>query len=70
MATDWITTAEAVGLSGYNAEYIRRLIRTGKVKAHKFGIVWQISRTSLLAYIREGKKSVDKRRGAKGSNTT
>ncbi len=70
MAQDWITTAEAVRLSDYNAEYTRRLIRAGKIKAQKFGIVWQIDRASLLVYIRESKKSADKRRGAKGSNTT
>jgi len=62
---DWITTAEAARLSGYNPIYLRGLIRDGKVKAHKFGIVWQVDRASLLAYIRAAEKSGDKRRGAK-----
>jgi len=46
---DWIPTAEAMRLTGYNAEYLRRLIRQGKVVARKFGSVWQVDRASLLA---------------------
>lgn len=62
---DWITSAEAARLSGYNPVYLRSLIRAGTVKARKFGIVWQIDRVSLLGYIRAAEKSTDKRRGAK-----
>ena len=62
---DWITTAGAARLSGYNAAYLRELIRTGKVKAQKWGRDWQVSRASLLAYMRAAEKSADKRRGAK-----
>jgi excisionase family DNA binding protein len=62
---DWITTAEAVKLSGYNADHLRELIRDGKIEAQKFGQVWQVSRASLVAYLKDAKKSVDKRRGPK-----
>ena len=62
---DWITTAEAVSLTGYNAEYIRRLIRSGRVKARKFGIVWQVDRASLLGYLKKSELSTDKRKGPK-----
>ncbi len=65
MATEWITTQEAAELSGYHPDHLRRLIRAGVVKGQKFGIVWQVDRTSLLAYMREAEKSEDKRRGAK-----
>lgn len=65
MADDWITTSDASRLSGYHAEHIRELVREGKIKAQKFGIVWQISRTSLQNYIKAAEKSEDKRRGAK-----
>ncbi|MFZ2096388.1 MAG: helix-turn-helix domain-containing protein [Anaerolineales bacterium] len=47
----WITTAEATKLTGYNNEHIRRLIRNGKIKAQKFGIVWQVDRDSILEYL-------------------
>ena len=61
---DWLTVREAVKLSGYNAEYITRLIREGKIKALKFSIVWQVNRESLLAYL--GKlQSMGGKRGRK-----
>ena len=53
---DWITTAEAVELSGYHVNYIRKLIKTGNVKGQKWGRDWQVSRASLLAHIREAEK--------------
>ncbi len=61
MTDDWITTAEAAELSGYHLDYIRILIRAEKVKARKFGIVWQVDRASLLAYTRKTAKIGEKR---------
>jgi len=58
---DWITTREAAKLSGYHPEHIRRLIKTQKVKAQKFGEVWQIDRHSLLDYVRKSEKAGAKR---------
>lgn len=63
----WITTAQAVELSGYSIQYVRRLIREGKVKARKFGPVWQVNRASLLAYVKAAAVSDDKRRGPTNS---
>jgi excisionase family DNA binding protein len=65
MGDDWITTAEAVALSEYHPDHLRRLIRAGEVEARKFGHVWQVSRTSLLAYLKAAEQSPDKRRGPK-----
>ena len=48
---DWITTEEAVNLTGYSGEQIRRLARAGKITSKKFGPVWMISQASLLEYI-------------------
>ena len=48
---EWLTTQEAVDLTGYNAEQVRRLARTGKVKTKKWGTVWMIHKASLLEYI-------------------
>ncbi|MCL4505856.1 MAG: helix-turn-helix domain-containing protein [Chloroflexi bacterium] len=61
MAT-WITTAEAVGLSGYNIQYVRWLIREGKVAARHFGVVWQVDRKSLIDYTRKTKRGRPKKR--------
>jgi helix-turn-helix protein len=48
---EWITTAEAKSLTGYNAEHIRRLVRAGKVKAKKWGKEWMVEKNSLLIYL-------------------
>jgi len=65
MTDDWITSREAVEISGYHPDHLRRLIRAGDIEARKFGIVWQVSRQSLLMYLREARDSTDKRRGPK-----
>ena len=65
MTDDWITTKEAIELSGYHPDHLRRLIRAGEVEAKKFGIVWQVNRKSLLDYLEEASQSPDKRRGPK-----
>lgn len=62
---DWITTQEAVELSGYHPDHLRRLIRAGEIKARKVSIVWLIDQQSLLDYIAQAKQSEDKRRGPK-----
>jgi len=61
---DWITTAEAVRLSGYHTEHIRRLIRNGDVRGQKWGLQWQVSRRSLLAHLRRT-RALGERRGPK-----
>lgn len=64
MTDEWITTREAVKLSQYHPDHIRILVRSKRIKAQKFGEVWQISRPSLLAYLREQDKR-GARRGRK-----
>lgn len=65
MTDDWITTKEAVELSNYHPDHLRELIREGKIEARKFGIVWQVSKKSLLDYIDAASKAGDRRWGAK-----
>ena len=62
---DWMTLRDACELSGFNADHLRDLLRKGKIRAQKFGTLWQVDRESLLAYLREANKSPDKRRGPK-----
>ncbi len=61
---DWLTIREATTLAGYHADHIRRLVRTGEVKAKKVVIVWLVSRKSLQAYLRRQEERGE-RRGAK-----
>ncbi len=49
---DWITTEQAANQTQFTADYIRRLARAGKVKGRKWGHSWQVSKSSLLAYLR------------------
>jgi len=65
MTEEWLTTAEAAELSGYHPEYVRELIRDGKIEGRKFGIVWQVSKESLTVYLESAKDSKDKRWGPK-----
>jgi excisionase family DNA binding protein len=65
MAEEWLTTEQAAELSGYHENYIRRIIRAGKVRAQKFGPTWQVNRDSLLQYLDMAKKTTDKRWGPK-----
>ena len=62
---DWMSIEEAANISGYNPEYIRRLIRSKQIKAEKKGRDWWVDRASLLAYRKEARNSGDKRRGPK-----
>jgi excisionase family DNA binding protein len=62
--SDWITTAEAARISGYTLHHIRRLINAGKIKARKWGPVWQVSERALVAYI-HATTQAGERRGPK-----
>ncbi len=59
--SDWITVNDAAEISGYNAEYLRRLIRNKKIKFRKFSFIYQVNRKSLIDYLKEAEKMVDKR---------
>lgn len=61
MAVVWITVAEASKQSGYHAETLRELIRDGRIKGRKFATVWQVSRSSLMEYLREQEQRGEKR---------
>jgi excisionase family DNA binding protein len=64
---DWLTVNEAAEQSGYNAEYIRELIRQGKIKARKFSIVWMVSNESLAGYLKKV-QTLGEKRGRKAEN--
>lgn len=49
--TEYVTTAEAAQISGFNEEYVRRLVRTKKVDAVLKGGAYWIDANSLRSYI-------------------
>ena len=50
---EWITTEDIAQYTGYNQEYIRRLLRTGKVHGKKWGREWMVDRDSFLKYMQD-----------------
>jgi len=50
---EWITTAEAAELTGYDPAHIRWLVREGHVKGKKFGRDWMVDHADLLTYKRQ-----------------
>jgi excisionase family DNA binding protein len=53
----------AAEYSGYNLQYLRRIVRKGEVEGVKVGQVWLVDLTSLDAYLERAKKTDDRRYG-------
>ena len=49
--------------SGYNIQYLRRLLRSGRLEGIKIGQVWLIKLASLETYARNGQMVGDRRHG-------
>jgi excisionase family DNA binding protein len=64
---DLITTTEAIEMTGYNADYLRVLIRSKRIEARKYGRSWMIVKASLLEYFDAAQKQqeTDPRYGSK-----
>jgi excisionase family DNA binding protein len=64
---EYVSVEEAAEMSGYSEQYVRRLVRRGKVAATKKGPMYWIEKDSLMAYKREmdvlGRDKFDPRRG-------
>jgi excisionase family DNA binding protein len=58
---DWLTTNEAVQLSGYELDYIRKLVRAQKIAGRKWGQSWQVSRKSLQEFLKNREQQGEKR---------
>jgi len=60
---DYITVKTASLFSGYNEQYLRRLLREGIFKTRKIGQLWLIEQADFDKYLQEATKSADKRFG-------
>jgi hypothetical protein len=65
---DWLTLKDAAKLAGYNPAHLRTLIRQGRIKGRKVVIVWLVSKSSLLRYLKEQAERGEKR-GRKPKDT-
>ena len=54
------TTAE---ISGYNQQYLRRLLRGDVFRSKRLGQIWLIDRVDFLSYLHNARRSEDKRCG-------
>jgi len=54
--TEWITTAEAAELTGYNVRYLRQLVNEGKIYAVKRGGIFWIDKKGAVDYADEMKR--------------
>ena len=58
-----LTVREASKKTGYNPEYLRRLIRQEEIEAELVGMLYLIDPASLGAYVERMKQSDDSRAG-------
>ena len=60
---DFITIEEAIQMSGYTGQYLRRMARSGRIHALKRGPFWLVELASLQAYLKAAQRTADKRYG-------
>jgi excisionase family DNA binding protein len=59
----YISVQVAVETTGYNTQYLRRLLRSGKLEGVKIGQIWLIEMESLETYLQNVETSSDRRCG-------
>jgi len=60
-----ISVKAAAFHSGYNIQYLRRLLRDGRLTGMKLGQTWLIDKRTLEAYLENANHTKDKRFGSK-----
>ena len=58
-----ISAKDAAEISGYSLQYLRRLLRYGKLEGLKIGQVWLIEKTALEEYLEKSVQATDRRFG-------
>ena len=58
-----ISVKAAAECSGYSVQYLRRLLRDGRLEGTKIGQVWLIKLASFESYLRHGQMLCDRRHG-------
>ena len=60
-----ISVQVAASYSGYSAQYLRRLLRNGKIEGTKIGQLWLVEKGALDIYIEQAQDATDHRFGPK-----
>ena len=58
-----VTVNTAAKTTGYNIQYLRRLLRSGKLDGIKIGQIWLIEMQSLEMYLQQVESTPDRRCG-------
>jgi excisionase family DNA binding protein len=70
VVTNHISVQAAAEVSGYSLQYLRRLLRSGKLEGLKIGQIWLIKMESLENYLAQVENSEDHRFGPKVLDNT
>ena len=60
-----ISVKDAAYHSGYNIQYLRRMLRSGALEGIKIGQMWLIEMESLETYLQHVESTLDRRCGPK-----
>ena len=60
-----ISVQVAASYSGYSTQYLRRLLRNGKVEGIKIGQMWLVDMDALDFYLEQAYDAIDQRFGPK-----
>ena len=60
-----VTVQAAADVTGYNIQYLRRLLRSGSLRGIKIGQIWLIDIESLERYLQHVENTPDRRCGPK-----
>jgi excisionase family DNA binding protein len=60
-----ISVQAAAGYSGYSLQYLRRLLRNGKLVGIKIGQLWLVDKGNLDIYLSNVQNATDQRFGPK-----
>jgi len=58
-----ISVQAAAKVTGYNVQYLRRMLRSGALEGVKIGQMWLIDMDALEAYLQRVKTTSDRRSG-------
>jgi len=65
VVTNHISVQVAAEFSGYSLQYLRRLLRNGRLAGLKIGQVWLIEKAAFEAYLEKAVLATDRRFGPK-----
>ena len=63
MINNHVTVNTAADFTGYNIQYLRRLLRSGKLGGIKIGHIWLIEMQFLEKYLKQVESTSDRRCG-------